>query len=483
MSSEKTFRPMAIGTALVALVAMASALAPQHIKSSPASGQDAIDTIAMDSQGSFQKSSGLVRRQRQQATYTLSAVEQDDNDDKVRQPDPYVLIGRNKCDGGGQWKHYEMNSVTPGKYTVCSAACDAKDECIGFDVGDTGCNLYTQRPVAIGTWEGVKFDNGGAFVGMGAHDAYPTKPMDLTLGTTPLDANMLFMCYRKTFYKPVESYYWLIGNGTCSGGGLWKRYKRSPADWQSCSRACDQRDECVGFDFGLWTVTQQTVQTYQTQFTTTRVTTPGCFMYAQKPVFGTWPSVQDINPESGEGDHDDYPKTPFELKAGFKAEFQAGDETGQPSQCFGKTHWVNLEQYYMELGTDRCTGGGQWKYYKMSMIDGVPVTLQDCKSKCDEKDSCVGVDFKDNEECRLYSRVAVPPDTWPNVHFAAASADEASTSISNMTAGAYPGDGDHNKFPPTPFSLSVNPTGTGAKCLAKTHFESPDQVLGDNDIR
>jgi len=374
------------------------------------------------------------------------------------------------------WKHYEKNDVTPGRYTVCSAACDAKDECIGFDVGDTGCNMYTQRPVAIGTWNGVKFDNGNAFQGIGAHDLYPQKPTDLTLGTNAVEANQLFMCYRKTFYKPVESFYWLIGNGTCSGGGLWKRYKRNPADWLSCSRACDQRDECVGFDFGLWTVDEQTVQNYQTQFTTSLITQTGCFMYTQKAVYGTWPGVQDINPESGEGVHDDYPATPYELKAGFKAEFQAGDALGQPSQCFGKTHWVSLDQYYMELGTDRCTGGGQWKHYKFSMLDGVAVTLQDCKAKCDEKDSCVALDFKENEECRLYSRLAVPPDTWPNVHFAVATG-------ANSTAGAYPGEGDHDRFPPTPFSLTVSPTGTGAKCLAKTHFESPDQTLGDNDAR
>jgi len=453
--SGKFFRSSAIAIAL--MVAMAASVAPQQ--------QQDTTSVVMDSHG--QMKTGLVRRHQEPETSAHSALEQDD---KARQPDLYVLIGRNKCDGGGQWKYYELDAVTPGKYIGCSAACDAKDECVGFDVGDTGCNMYTQKAVPIGTWGGVRFKNADAFDGVGDHNKFASKPTDLTLGTTEWNANELYMCYRKTYYKPVESYYWLIGDGTCSGGGLWKRYKKSPADFDSCANACNQRDECIGFDVGTWAVTDSTTQVFQDQFATKLVTTTGCFMYTQKPVYGTWPSVQAVTTESGEGDHDAFPKAPSDLSVGTVGRYQAGDATGNPTKCYGKTHWVSLDQYYMELGTDRCTGGGgQWKYYKFSKnAEGTTVTLDECKTKCDEKDSCVGLDHKDGEECRLYSRIAVPPDSWHGV-------DSDSTV-------AFAGEGAHDKFPPTPFSLSAA-TGTGSKCLAKTHFETPGQELSEADNR
>jgi len=458
----KFYKLSAIAAAL--MVGMAASVAPQHTVNSPASSPQQDTSVVMDSRGHIERT-GLVRRHHEKGAE--SALEQED---KAKQPDLYVLIGRNRCDGGGQWKYYELDAVTPGKYVGCSAACDAKDECVGFDVGDTGCYMYTQKAVAIGTWGGVRFNNADAFAGVGDHDKFPSKPTDLTLGTTPLAANELYMCYRKTYFKPVESYYWLIGNGTCSGGGLWKRYEKSPADFGSCANACNQRDECIGFDVGTWAVTDATTQVNQDQFATQLITTTGCFLYTQKAVYGSWPSVQaGQTAKIGEGDHDAFPTDPSELTVGIVGKYQAGDVTGKPTKCYGKTHWVSLDQYYMELGTDRCTGnGGQWKYYKFSTKDGAPVTLDDCKSKCDEKDSCVGLDHKEGEECRLYSRMAVPSDRWHNVEF-------------DGTV-AFAGESAHDVFPQTPFSLSPG-TGTGAKCLAKTHFETPGQPLSEADDR
>jgi len=388
------------------------------------------------------------------------------------QPDLYVMIGHNKCNGGGAWKRYEMNGVTPGRYEVCAAACNAKDECIGFDVGSTGCNLYTQKAVAVGTWPTVRFSCGGPVAGEGAHDKFPQTPTDLTAGTTALPAGETFQCYRKTYYKPADSYYWLIGNGTCSGGGLWKRYAMSPGDYDTCEHACNQRDECIGFDVGTWEVSDITEQVFMDKFKTSLQTTTGCFMYTQKAVYGTWPGVQDGDDEAawlGDGNHDAWPSKPADLTAGHVERFDA-DAT---AKCYGKTHYVSLDQYYMQLGNTLCSGGGTWKHYKMT-----GASLEDCKLKCDAKDACVGLDHEENTECRLYSRLAMPgsSSTWDGVEF-------------KDGVGPWPGTGDHDAFAPTPFSLKPEELAAGTAvdhtktCLAKTHFETPDQALCSSDTR
>lgn len=364
--------------------------------------------------------------------------------------DLYVLIGSNLCDGGGLWKRYELNAVTPGKYEFCAAACDAKDECVGFDVGNTGCNLYTQKAVAIGTWQLVRFNNGEAFAGEGAHDAYPQTPLDLTVGNTDFGANENFQCYRKTYYKPPDSYFWLIGNGTCSGGGLWKRYELSPGNYSACENACNLRDECIGFDVGTWSSPGSTMQVHKDNHTTPSTST-GCFLYTQKALFGTWPGVGIASPQSGEGEHDAFPATPFDLSVGSHASYNVGNQT----QCFGKTHWVSLKSYYYPLGKNLCSGGGLWKHYKTT-----GGSVADCQDKCDMQDSCVGLDFTKGGDCRLYTSAEVAGGSWAGVTFDG--------------AGAFSGSGDHDSFPPSPFSLvpEFGDAEDGKHCFARTHYEA-----------
>jgi len=419
--------------------------------------------VVMEGNGAMRKSS-VVRRHQESGPAAL--VE----DSKSRQgPDLYVLIGDNRCDGGGKWKHYELNTERPGNYLHCSASCDSKDECVGFDIGTSGCNMYTQKAVPFGTWNNVRFKDAGPFPGENAHDAFPKTPFDLLLGTGILPPKKMVKCYRKTFYKPVESYYRLIGDGTCSGGGLWKRYKMTPASHDTCETACSQRDECLGFDLGTWEITDNTTQVDRAEFKTTLITITGCFMYTGKPVFGIWPGVQANTPEDGEGDHDKFPQKPDDLTAGFVARYQAGNRSGDPnylkSQCWAKTHWVGMNEYYMQLGQRRCDGGaGVWKHYKLPAA-----TLQLCKDKCDEQDACIGLDYKVDEDCRLFTRMAIPAGAWDGVGY------DDSGSMSH----AYNGHGDHDAFPQSPFDLVVNTGSPDAMsaCLAKTHFESADDVL------
>lgn len=455
------------------LVALAAAL-PQHTINLHKASE-----VVMDSNGAMKAAPSLVRRQDDTASVVPEDLEEwpklaeallaervvgeSEGKTKSKGADLYVLTGNNICNGGGGlWKRYELNAVTPGRYDYCASACDSKGECVGFDVGRTGCNMYTQKAVAVGTWPSVRFKNAGPFAGEGAHDAFPQTPFALTAGNTKFGKDEMFKCYRKTFYKPADSYYWLIGGHTCSGGGLWKRYKMTPGNYASCANACNQRDECIGFDAGTWAVSDDTTQVYQENFQTKLLTTPGCFMYTQKPVHGTWPGVQAITSEDGEGDHDAYPATPHDLAVGYRARFEVGNQT----KCYGKTHFVNLAQYYMQLGQTLCSGGGRWKHYKKS-----GGTLDACKSTCDSKDECVGLDFVKGGDCRLYTHVAIPPTSWEGVTFDG--------------SGPFAGEKDHDKFPPTPFSLTAEkgkPSHT-KHCLAKTHFETPDQVLGEANTR
>jgi len=428
-----------------------------------------VSSVNIDSQAAMQKSK-IVRRHYETGEPTSLGKVKEKNvasaaaleETKVGQPDLYTLIGSNRCNGGGYWKRYKMLGITPAIYKYCAASCDSKGECVGFDIGNDGCNMYTQKAVPVGTWPSVRFLNAGPFDGEGNHDAFAKTPFDLTVGTGALQDGELFQCYRKTYYKPVESYYWLIGTGTCSGGGMWKRYKVTPANYSSCEDACNIRDECVGFDIGSWIVSEDTEQIFQAEFNTSAVTTTGCFMYTQKPVFGTWPGVMDVFPEDGEGAHDAYPPTPNDLTIGHVARYEAGNLT----KCYGKTHSVTLAQYYQPIGATLCSGGGSWKHYKL-----MNATVEECKLKCDEKDSCLGLDWKENVGCRLYSRIAIPPGTWSGVMF---------------DAGIpFPGEKDHDAFPETPWVLkptNATPSRSMA-CLAKTHYESPGQFLGDGDAR
>lgn len=430
--------------------------------------------MVMDSRGALAKSQAtLMRRQQDKEEPSTAALLSQGAASEATQPDMFVLVGRKKCDGGGLWKRYELTTVVPGRYEYCAAACSAKDECVGFDVGATGCNLFTSKAVALGTWPSVKFNNAAPFAGQGDHDAFPQSPLDLTAGT---DDNEVFQCFRKTYYSPPTSYFWLIGTGTCSGGGLWKRYQVSPGDKASCENACNQRDECIGFDVGTWSVTDNTQQVNQDNFVTNLVTTTGCNMYTQKAVYGTWPLVQD-GPGllDGEGEHNKFPATPFELQTGHVAKYEVGDHSSNETKCFGKTHWVSLDQYYMLLGNDLCDGDGTWKHYKLA-----GASLDDCKYKCDMRDECVGLDHCDSDKgtctegtmCRLYTHEAIPVSTnWPG----------AGTSVSAGT-------GNHDKYPLTPFLLTTNQVASDSTdyskhCFAKTHFETPDQPEADADLR
>lgn len=369
--------------------------------------------------------------------------------------DRYVLIGDNTCSGGGFWKRYQMNTVTPGSYSYCSQACDGKEECIGFDVGTTGCNLYTQKAVAIGTWPGVQFNVDEAFAGAGDHDAFPQTPYDLTLGTSAVATDELYKCYRKTFYKPADSYYWLVGSGTCSGGGAWKRYKMGDAlggTYHDCENACNLRDECIGFDVGTWDMGDTVVQQHLSSMLTIQNNKTSCFFYAQKPVTGTWPGVQIGSTIAGTGEHDDFPPTPYDLSVVNMDSTMSGYNVGGNTLCYGKTHWVELESYYMELGKATCVG---WKHYKASAAD----TKDKCKKKCDEKDECVGVDW-DGSECRLFTSIAVASGSW--------------TDVTMDGSGAFAGVAGKDFFAPTPFTLSPDTAAAGEtkSCLAKTHFKA-----------
>merc|ERR1719408_936712 len=237
-------------------------------------------------------------------------------------PEDYVLVGDSRCNGGGLWKRYELTSVTPGQYSFCAASCNEKDECVGFDVGHTGCNLYTQKAVAIGTWPGVHFNAGEAFAGEGDHDAFPRQPSDLTVVESTEGANQLYKCYRKTFYKPADSYYWLIGNGTCSGGGgAWKRYRLTPGNHAACEHACNLRDECIGFDVGTWKVEESVLQVHLNPFNSAAKTTTGCFMYTQKAVHSLWPGVEAGTPLAGDGSHDAFAANPNKLSSGSSSDY------------------------------------------------------------------------------------------------------------------------------------------------------------------
>lgn len=383
---------------------------------------DGLHKVSPHSSGATPETS-LMRREDK-----ASLLEQEEVSKSKR--DLYVLIGDNVCDGGGAWKRYKLNAVTPGRYQYCAAACDEKDECIGFDKGLTGCNLYTQKAVAVGTWPNVKFDGVAAFAGEGDHDKFPETPYDLSPGTTPFGTKNKFQCFRKTYYKPANSYYWKVGSGTCSGeGGFWKRYSMKPGDYNSCSNACNQRDECIGFDHGTW----ESAKGGEHE--------KGCFLYTQKKVVGDWPGV-DKEPVEGQDEHKGFPATPMHLKAGHVSTF---DKDGD-AKCWAKTHWVSLASYYMELGKSGCTGSGLWKHYKMTGSNA-----NKCKKKCDEKAECIGLDVVGGN-CRLFTKSEV-------------------TGWEGVEATAAAGEGAHNAFAPNAFSLSPDTAKTeaGSLCLAKTH--------------
>jgi hypothetical protein len=455
-------KPLALGSILLATYASAAQIAQVQLNERAPDNVLTSSTSAGE-EGSKVVSKGLLRKEQVSLAETANRKEA-----KSRVTDLYVNVGQNLCDGGtsesatGLWKRYELTKVKPAEYKYCAAACDDKDECVGFDMGNFGCNLYTQKAVALGTWPSVRFNDADAFDGQGEHNKFPAMPVDLVAGTNAVPSGDHYQCYRKTFYKPADSYYWLIGHGTCSGGGMWKRYVMTPGDFQSCEHACNMRDECIGFDVGVWQVSDATIQVFGAQFDTTMVNTTGCFMYTQKAVYGTWPLVQDnTNLQDGDGDHDDFPATPYELSAGYVARFEVGNLT----KCYGKTHWVGLDQYFMLLGKEKCSGGGFWRHYKM--VDG---TLEDCKDRCDMKDSCVGLDYSEGEPCRLFTRLAVSPGSWhESVH-------------SNASGEAFAGQGTHDKFAQSPYDLiPLAGKNESRGCYAKTHFETTDQILGDSD--
>lgn len=382
------------------------------------------------------QSSALLRREEKEVAKPGSLLATEETSESNREL--YVKVGNSLCDGGGLWRRYELNTVVPGSYAFCAQACDAKGECVGFDAGNTGCNLYTQKAVAVGTWPNVRFNGVAAFTGEGDHDAYPQRPEDLMAGETQFGTDQDFKCYRKTYWKPANSYYWKIGDGTCSGGGLWKRYKVDNGDYETCEDTCNQRDECIGFDVGTWAGATDAAS---------------CFLYTQKAVVGAWPGVYGA-PLDGAGDHNKWATKPSDLSAGTIASYDANSN----AKCYGKTHWVSLDQYYMSLGDQLCTGGGLWKHYK---ITGGK-TLKHCKHKCDGKAECIGLDFTDTE-CRLYTSKEVAADTWEGVEF--------------DSSGAFAGADDHDRFAPHANSLSIgaeDAPAAGSKCLMRTHPE-PDQ--------
>jgi len=360
--------------------------------------------------------------------------------------------------------------------------------------------MYTQKAVAIGTWNAVRMHNGGPLDGVGDHNDFPRTPFDLTLGAEAPLLSELYKCYRKTYYKPVDSYYWLIGGGTCSGGGLWKRYVMDPGNYSTCSTACNMRDECIGFDVGKWAVSDVTTQVKDANgaptatFTTELQTETACHMYTQKPVFGTWPHVQAGTPVDGEGDHDAWPTTPNMLSLGHVPRYEVNNAT----QCFGKTHWVGLDQYYTALGNTLCTGAGaghaglDWKHYKAK------ADLSKCKALCDMQDVCVGIDHEvyagtddiarnDHKGCRLYTRVAVPADAWgPAVEFnpffmvGGVARPGPFDGKDHIVEGHPSSNVIHDTFPDTPFDLSCDSRETpdsNKVCLAKTHYDAADERL------
>lgn len=384
------------------------------------SGDAKEDEVIRDSSGTVIRSTaGLMRRDPLPAS--LLATE-----DVETKRDLYVKVGDSLCDGGGGlWKRYEVNSVIPGSYGYCAPFCDAKEECIGFDVGLTGCNLYTQKAVALGTWPNVHFNGADPFDGENSHNDYPASPLDLTAGDTDFGKDKKFKCYRKTYYRPVQSFYRKIGFGPCDGGGEWKRYKKNEKKSEvECEHTCNIRDECVGFD------------THSGE----------CHLYTQKAMYGLWPGV-DTTPLAGAGDRaDKFPPTPYDLTV--------TDGASSDTACWGKTHWVNLASYYTTLGQQTCEGGGLWKHYKAD----AGTTLDECKGLCDEKTECVGLDFTGtSDECRLFT--SGEPGAWTGV-----------------SGTLQDGTGHHaTHFAPTAFSLSAKEDAAvdGSFCLAKTHTQPP----------
>lgn len=359
--------------------------------------------------------------------------------------DLYVKVGNNLCDGdGGLWKRYEASGVVPGRYEYCAPLCDQKIECIGFDVGDTGCNLYTQKAVAIGTWPHVRSSHGEAFSGQDSHDLYPSRPLDLTVGTSLFGVKRRFKCYRKSLFRPSTSYYRHIGHGDCTGatptGGQaqWNRYTLEGAIQTSaqCLDACNLRDECIGFG----------------------EVSDRCYLYAQKEVFGTWPNVHMVV-EAGVAPNNRFPESPHDLIAANLSSHEdaaqnhsfshdGSDVSADHGACWGKVYWVALSSYYMKLGAQKCTGGGgEWKHYEVTGGD-----LDECKKDCDETTLCIGLDFSP-DGCRLY-------------------VSEAYTGWTSATE--KPGTGLHDLYAPDAFSLSpAEAVGdvAGTFCYAKTHHE------------
>jgi len=453
-------RLLVIGAAV--LTALAS-----KVQVHTATGTQDGDDMVIDSSGTMSKSaSGLMRRHQEydqrleaQVEMELSAAGASSQDTKPKLgSNDYILAGSNRCNGGGLWKRYESNSVTPGEYVGCASTCLEKEECVGFDIGTTGCNMYTQKAVAIGTWPNVQFNNGEAFAGVADHDAFPQSASDLTVGASTEGANEFYKCYQKTNVTAASnSYYWLIGNGTCSGGGAWNRYKLTPGDYATCENACNLRDECVGFDVGTWEIQESVLQVHQDNFKNTEKTTTGCLMYAQKAVHAAWPGVEvGTNLVAGAGDHEAFPATPHELKEGSLESFNVNGA----SKCYGKSRSVDLASYYVQLGKQTCDGGGKWKHYKSRAVDA-----QECKDKCDEKDECIAVDFTDVElrsqgkgKCQLYTNTPLAASSWADVTFDG--------------AGAFAGHGDHDRHPSTPSDLSPKSSRNDPlkKCFVKTHF-------------
>lgn len=375
----------------------------------------------------------------------------------------YILAGTDSiCGGpdGGLYMHYEMTTEIPGTFESCSTACDSKEECIGFDIGGDGCNLYTTKAVAFGSWMNVMFHESGAWPGKGDYvEEFAQHPTDLTP-----EERANSKCYRRTTFKPAQMWYWPIGDHTCAGGGLWKRYKMTPASQWQCENACNQRDECIGYDVGIWVVTQIDTQLYQKDIETNWATESGCHLYTQKPVYGNWPGVQIKEALPGEYEHDAFPPTPLDLKPEYVFKYEAANDT----KCYGKTDWVDLSEYYWTLGEGSlCEGDGVWRHYKRLNAEDRTA----CEDMCDQQDLCLGFDFDSTAKvCRAFTQLAIPKDMW-------------GTNIEFNGTGYFVGSGDHEAFAPTPYSLKPVTQGDADNvCCAKVHWNPQDALLGNNGI-
>lgn len=439
--------------------------------------------------------------------------------------DSFEIVGNNRCNGGGWWNYYPLCKDNGATYVDCSKACLEKDACVGFDVGQGLCFLYTQYAVGEGSWPDVCMMNGGPYLGNIVYQNHSVQPFlfasigypthnELTMEGKNESNDNLYHCYKKKIVPAKEARYFQAGQGTCSKDGYWPRYKLVPADQpfelinlttqqacDVCRNACNIKDECVGFDCGRWPVEKEVGQMYLDETETKAHSRWGCSMFVQKPTWD-WHLVEgehagkDPRPMEGTQKHEGTrPADPRLLigDTGLHYDYEADDVgRNESSYCYQKNAWIPLDEYYVHYANYRCATMRHYEYWHKSLL-GEDLVVP-CKEKCDMWNSCVGFDVGNknidglnisNSLCRLFVTHAVTGH-WSGVTPMVVHAADGSNETMPFYGHSNETGGDEQLYAQSGNGLSRRPENAtlhSGHCYIRTHWHANGEVLTMGDTR